>query len=517
MKNFFQPTINYLIKTHVFLTKNRILYLYSLLIALISTLPSFFYSISFDPYEALSSVFMFLGGYLILGYYFLLPLMLTTKRDRKKITFGVITKTIIKHSWPVLKLGFLVLTLSLVFLILFSVFLKIFMNINVYEHAFADTKINHGFGFYPIKAGFFAIIEFIGGFIFFLPIIYFLEKINLWSSLKRSIYLYFKNFYFLLPFLFLYAIYYFVSILFIPDGNFYATFLLAPVTAYLDVLICIVVFFFYKDHYKIAPNIFASSVKSKEIVTKPTKFAYWRRFALVVLFAELNLFFGYVVLMTYFASNRIFSDISPIIFIVFASILPFLIYVLKLDSRSFKINLLSIKFAILILIGILLTVSMSSSSTQPVIEEKKQKFTGDELLNAINAKREEYGVGRLNKNEWACFAAEIELEENIKLGNGQFTAQESINDAIAKTKDRYRKTASTNSYALPNFLFEYVTYGHSIEATIDEWNNGGSKLLFLDKKYTHGCAVTKDGYGVVITAEEAPQIPEKQLNYDYSS
>jgi hypothetical protein len=121
----------------------------------------------------------------------------------------------------------------------------------------------------------------------------------------------------------------------------------------------------------------------------------------------------------------------------------------------------------------------------------------------------------MKKNVWACKVADIELRDSLKLGNGELTSYEAYGEAIDQVKAQYRLTPSVPE-RLPNFLMEYATYGKSLEDTLESWEGNSNKLIFLDKKYTLGCAVVKDGYGIVVTAEEDLPLPERQPDYYFS-
>jgi hypothetical protein len=245
---------------------------------------------------------------------------------------------------------------------------------------------------------------------------------------------------------------------------------------------------------------------------KPNVFVRWLVFGILIIFVEFFLLLCVFYINSFYNLNQQMGQISIYILIAIGSVIPFILYLLKLHKRFVKQSYI-ITFCLLIGIFTLLGLMPSKENNNAVTI--KQQFTGDELLEAVNNKRQEQETPRLKKDHWACVAATIELQKNLKAGKGEYAPDGSFGETIKETKAQYRKATSNADY-LPNFLWEFNTYGYNLEDTIQNWDENTGKLLFLDKKFTVGCAVTKDGYGVVVTAKESPKASTYQPDYDYS-
>jgi hypothetical protein len=501
----------YFIQANEFLRENKKFYLFYLLFYTLININTFLLNKQIDP-NGLTTLWGLAVIYVYTTYFFALPALFDKKKSDKKLTPSSLRKIILQATKR--SSVFILWVIGFIAVIALSIYL--FIDLPFHTHVTQEifsykTKNNFNFGFYPAEAFGSFIAVFLAPLYFFLPIVYYLSNRSFIYSLKKSIVLYYKNFATIAPVVALYASYQFIYFLFTQDGN-YLSFVSNIIISYFDVVLLATLFILYKDRYKII-ELAAKEKKEKS----PNKASYWLRLGALIAFAEVNIFFGYGFLLTYFADNQQLTNSSSYVYVALAAVAPFFIYALKLNKRTLNINLLSFKMAIFVLIAMI-----GFAAAFPKDEQKqavvKQEFSGEELLKAVNVKREAYGTNRLAKNSWTCVAAQIELEENIKVGNGQFTPQESFTTATSETKEKYKKTATSKSDVLPNFLFEYVTYGYGLDATIDQWDKNGNKLLFLDKSYTVGCAVAKDGYGVVMVGEEnlKPNSMESARDYDSS-
>lgn len=495
----------YFIQANTFLLRNEMLFVsYVLLYTALNT-TTYLSNSKIDPYGITS-----LGGlaiiYVYLAYFFVLPQIINKKKNHEKIQLSKIfshaaKKTAILVLWTAL----LIAALSLGVYVL----IDLPSNSHIVGDFFSSTqKNNFTFGFYPEAA----IGTFLGmilsGPLFFLPIFYSLTKNNFFTSVKRSFTFFYKNAKFCFSFILGYGILQSLYALFVENGN-YIVFISTLFFAYADLIVLLVFSLLFIQKYK-------QKEEAKEVSKNSKQSALWIRLAALILIAEINAFFLYAVLLPFLPSEMT-SNTSSYIYVALAAVAPFAIYAFSLHKRVLNINIFSIKAAIVFFVFLLgLTAVIPNKNNQTQVQAE-QKYTGDELFNAINDKREEYGVVSMRKNKWACVFAEIELEKNIKLGNGQYTTQDDYFDSKAETTEKYKKEAALKDDPLPNFLFEYATYGLGLESSIEDWENSGSKLLFLDKSYTVGCAVAKDGYGVVVTGEESEEgTSAEDVEPDYS-
>lgn len=679
--------VDYLIKAHNFLIENKLFYLYGLLIYLTLSIPTVFISNSFDPYGMMSLLGLVLG-YFWVGYAVLLPVFIYKKTNDEKIGIPQVTKIILSNIKKIIIFSFLVVCILGLLVLLLYLFFDVFLQIKVVEQVFADTTKSHGFGFYPLKASFWALGEFIFAPLFFLPIAYVLEDWSLWASVKRSTDLAIKHRSFLFPIVALYAIYYFVCYLFIPDGNYYILPFRGIVESYFGVLIMTTVFFFYKDHYKITPHVKIANMEEqtvstftniefsakytyhdfyeaqrmfyefykakrnnivlgvflvcissiatfydfnltnmivmaiglsliflrkpylrvvaylmykiirrfygttkilideygvktenrrstsyvkwksfkkylynskllllwrqvpfvplfmfvtpiprryidekdwerltalindkvgiKEQLKEPNRFVRWSIFGLLILFAELNFFLGCVLLATYFKFDQQTIQRSTYIYIGVAAAIPFLFYILKLHKRFLRRNL---AIAIVVFLAISISFSFIPNQEKPKAEEVKHEFSSDQLWKAVNDKRVQYGVQRLEKNKWACKVAEIRLADNLKVGNGYYASEDGYSIAIQKVIGEYEKVdVIEKKEAMPEFASQYTFNARNLNAgmqlLIDEKSN---KELFMDRDLTYGCAAARRGYGVIVTASDPLYDPKEEPENKKSS
>ncbi|MEK7517006.1 MAG: hypothetical protein AAB583_00515, partial [Patescibacteria group bacterium] len=465
-------TIDYLIKAHKFIKKNKVLYLYLLFIYLISSILTAFTVNSLDPH-GLMSLLGFVFAYLLVGYFVSLPILFNKTTSNEEIGIPQITKIILSNTKKIIKFSFLVVCILGFLMLLLYLFFDVLLQTKVVEQVFADTTKDHGFGFYPLKASFWALGELIFAPLFFLPIAYVLEGSSLWASLKRSASLAIKHRSFLFPILVLYAIYYFVCYLFIPDGNYFILPFRGIAESYFGALTMTAVFFFYKDHYKITPYVKNSITDAKKQASKPNRFVRWSIFGLLIMFVELNFFLGCILLAAYFKFDQQTIQRWTYIYIGVVVAIPFLFYILKLYKRFLGRNIM---IAIIVFFGIVASFSFIPNQEQSIVEETKREFSSDKLWKAVNDKRVQYGVQRLEKNKWACKVAEIRLADNLKVGNGYFASEDGYSIAIQKVIGEYEEVdVIEKKDPMPEFASQYMFNAQNL--------NAGIQSIIDDKSY----------------------------------
>jgi len=306
-------------------------------------------------------------------------------------------------------------------------------------------------------------------------------------------------------------VYQFIYSLFIPEGN-YIIFLGNVLASYLDVVILLYLFFFYKDQYGKNESIKAAQAKSK----KQVKLEYWGRFVAYVLFIELNIFLAYIFLISLLKLEESASTMTAFGYVAVAVATPFLIYLFQLTRRSLRINLLSIKLSIIVFIGIVL--SFSPLPSQP--EQKQGKvvtevFSGQDLVRVINEKRKENKLEELISEPSACSIAKVRVNDIVENGVINFGQSASFQRSIDKA---FLDDKSLDFDKAPGWYSEYITYQANLIEVVNGWNNDGAKDMFTNKRYRYACAAVKDGYGIVILGSDAPvdPVPENQIDPDYS-
>jgi len=119
---------------------------------------------------------------------------------------------------------------------------------------------------------------------------------------------------------------------------------------------------------------------------------------------------------------------------------------------------------------------------------------GPELWEAVNKRRQEFGVNPLSQRNELCTIASIRLNELLDLGDldnheGFSRLQEERED-IKEIFSKYSTVAE--------FL---ALGGQSAEQTVSMWENTlGHRLLLTGGEYVWGCIYSQGSYAVAITA-----------------
>jgi len=135
-------------------------------------------------------------------------------------------------------------------------------------------------------------------------------------------------------------------------------------------------------------------------------------------------------------------------------------------------------------------------STTPKIETGKsntQSWSGPELWNLVNKRRNEFGVNELSNKSELCTIASIRLNELLELG--KLDGHEGFSNMPEKRPDLkwiYDK------YTLSEFL---VSGAQSAQEAVSLWENTlGHKKLLTGGEFVWGCIYAQGGFGVAITA-----------------
>jgi len=135
-------------------------------------------------------------------------------------------------------------------------------------------------------------------------------------------------------------------------------------------------------------------------------------------------------------------------------------------------------------------------STTPKIQTTKpnsQSWSGPELWNLVNKRRNEFGVNELSNKSELCTIASIRLNELLELG--KLDGHEGFSNMPEKRPDLkwiYDK------YTLSEFL---VSGAQSAQEAVSLWENTlGHKKLLTGGEFVWGCIYAQGGFGVAITA-----------------
>lgn len=130
----------------------------------------------------------------------------------------------------------------------------------------------------------------------------------------------------------------------------------------------------------------------------------------------------------------------------------------------------------------------------PTQADVKAVWGGVELWEAVNKRRQEFGVNPLSQKNELCTIASIRLNELLALGDldnhaGFSKLQEEREDI---------KSIFNNYSTVAEFL---ALGGQSPEQTVSMWENTlGHKLLLTGGEYVWGCIYSQNTYAVAIAA-----------------
>lgn len=124
----------------------------------------------------------------------------------------------------------------------------------------------------------------------------------------------------------------------------------------------------------------------------------------------------------------------------------------------------------------------------------KTLWGGPELWDAVNQKRQEYGVNSLSQKDELCTIASIRLNELLELG--KLDGHEGFSNMTERRSDL--KWIFEKYSVVAEFL---AMGGESPEDTVSLWENTlGHKKLLEGGEYVWGCIYAQDTFAVAITA-----------------
>lgn len=128
-----------------------------------------------------------------------------------------------------------------------------------------------------------------------------------------------------------------------------------------------------------------------------------------------------------------------------------------------------------------------------VFEQKSVTWTGPALWEAVNKKRQEYGVSALSSKSELCTIASIRLNELLALGS--LDGHEGFSNLPERRGDL---KWIFEKYNLSEFL---VSGAETAEEAVSLWDNTlGHKKLLTGGEYVWGCVYGQSGFGVAIAA-----------------
>lgn len=126
-------------------------------------------------------------------------------------------------------------------------------------------------------------------------------------------------------------------------------------------------------------------------------------------------------------------------------------------------------------------------------ERKVPTWTGPDLWEAVNKRREEFGVNSLSNKSELCTIASIRLNELLALGT--LDGHEGFSNLADQREDL---KWIFEKYDLTEFL---VSGAESASEAVSLWENTlGHKKLLTGGEYVWGCIYGQNGFGVAITA-----------------
>lgn len=344
--------LDYLSKGNGFLWKNRIFYYYLFLITSSSYIVSF---LSLQKGFEFTGSFLLILAYLSLGLLIFLPVFINNPNSEKP-TFLTITKDLFRNAKPIMLLGLLGMLFIAVLILIFYLIFDVSLGMKFMDAVFINPSNDKDVGFYPFRALFWFATMAISIPTFFVNIVYLLQKRNIWFSISQSIKFSFKNFSFVYLLGLILGLIYSIPQIFVPDQNYLLWIIVSVFESYISLVFLLAAFFFYKSKNKL------TSPTENQLRKKESKLEYWVRFAGIIILAELNLFFGFVAADAHSLIGDNIFGIALLVYFALVIIIPIAVFVLKLNKISFRINLLSVKLALIILFILLIIVASSPSN-----------------------------------------------------------------------------------------------------------------------------------------------------------
>jgi uncharacterized protein YkwD len=142
----------------------------------------------------------------------------------------------------------------------------------------------------------------------------------------------------------------------------------------------------------------------------------------------------------------------------------------------------------------LLPTSTPIPTRVPIKSDTQVTWRGPELWEAVNKKRQEFGVNPLSQKNELCTIASIRLNELLDLGD--LDNHEGFSKLREEREDI--QVIFNNYSTVAEFL---ALGGQSPEQTVSMWENTlGHRLLLTGGEYVWGCIYSQGTYAVAIAA-----------------
>jgi len=136
---------------------------------------------------------------------------------------------------------------------------------------------------------------------------------------------------------------------------------------------------------------------------------------------------------------------------------------------------------------------IKTTNKTPVVSYQTPSWTGPELWEEVNKRRQELGVNSLSTKSELCTIASIRLNQLLELGT--LDGHEGFGSLPEEREDLLW---IFEKYNLTEFL---VAGAENPKEAVSLWENTlGHKKLLTGGEYVWGCIYGQEGFGVAITA-----------------
>lgn len=144
--------------------------------------------------------------------------------------------------------------------------------------------------------------------------------------------------------------------------------------------------------------------------------------------------------------------------------------------------------------GVFPTSTRAPARVPTAVVSKKVTWGGPDLWEAVNKRRQEFGVNPLSQKNELCTIASIRLNELLDLGD--------LDNHEGFTNLREEREDIQNIFDNYSTVAEFLALGgQTPQETVSMWENTlGHKLLLTGGEYVWGCIYSQNSYAVAITA-----------------
>jgi hypothetical protein len=144
--------------------------------------------------------------------------------------------------------------------------------------------------------------------------------------------------------------------------------------------------------------------------------------------------------------------------------------------------------------GIFPTSTPAPTRMPTAVGTNKVKWGGPELWEAVNKRRQEFGVNPLSPKNELCTIASIRLNELLELGG----LDNHVGFSNLSERREDLKWIFDNYSTVAEFL---ALGGQTPEQTVSMWENTlGHKILLTGGEYVWGCIYAQNSFAVAIAA-----------------